>query len=69
MDWRFVLPLLISNDLDGHHLICLVIQTFQDLAKRSFPNNLQDFIAITYMVMLDLHRVFRGQSQLTNRSA
>lgn len=66
---RFTLPLLISNDLDGHHLICLVIQTLQDLAKRSFPNHLQHFIAIAYMVMQDLHRVFRGRSQLTNSSA
>lgn len=62
------LPLLIPNDLDGYHLVGLVIQTFQDLAERSFPNHLQDFISVAYMVMQDLRRVFR-ESHLTSKSA
>lgn len=51
----FKLPFLVANDLDGHHLIGLMIQTFKDLPKRSLPNHLQDFIAVGDMVVKDLH--------------
>lgn len=49
------LPFLVANDLDGHHLICLMIQTFEDLSKRSLPNHFQDLIAVGDMVVKDLH--------------
>lgn len=57
----FEIPFLVANDLDGHHLVCLMIQTFEDLSKRSLPDHFQDLVAIGDMIMKDLrtHHIWK----------
>jgi hypothetical protein len=43
--------LLVANDFDCDILICLVIQGADHLAKAAFSNHLEDFVAITNVIV------------------
>ena len=47
-------PFLVPDDLDGHHLAGLVVQTFEDLTKGTFPDHLQNLEPVANMVMQNL---------------
>lgn len=44
-------PFLIAYHLNGYEFIVLVVQTFQDLAKGSFPNNFKHLEPVGNMVV------------------
>lgn len=46
-------PLLVANNLDGHHLARLVIAALEHLAERSFAEDVDDFVAIHDVVVRD----------------
>jgi len=44
---------LVSNDLDGNHISCLVITTLQNLTERAFSENVDDFVSVVEMIARD----------------
>lgn len=45
--------LLVADDLDRDHVARLVIPALQDLAERSFPENVDDLVAVVKVVVRD----------------
>ena len=54
LDSSLVLELLlVPYDLDGHQVLCLVIQAFDCLAETTLPKELEDFVSVAEVVFKD----------------
>lgn len=55
LDQRLVVkPFFVPDDLDGHMLICFVVQGSDDLSEAALADHLEDFVPIRYMIMENL---------------
>lgn len=50
--------LLVSNEFDSHVFIGHMVQSAYHLSEATLSYHLQDFIAVSYVIVQDLHKLF-----------